>query len=235
MKTLNLENKRFGKLLVIKQMDSYVSPKGCRKSKWLCICDCGKETIVMGADLTSGKTTSCGCTKNYLSGLRAKKHFKKENHYEFENNIGICYTRQGKSFIFDKEDYEKIKDYCWTIGNRGYPVTTIHYDKNKRQTLLLHRLLLGKNKKLDIDHINRIKTDNRKENLRFITRSENVSNRVLKTKTGKTGVYLSKGKYIATITYSKKSYYLGSFHNLDDAIKARKEAEMKYYGFYFPS
>ncbi len=56
---LNLVGKRFGKLTV-------VAPAGLNKQRatlWLCRCDCGRETTVIGGYLTFGTTRSCGCLK----------------------------------------------------------------------------------------------------------------------------------------------------------------------------
>jgi len=54
---LQLEGKRFGKLVVIK--DVGVNKQGTYM--WLCKCDCGNEKIVKGASLKYGSTNSCGC------------------------------------------------------------------------------------------------------------------------------------------------------------------------------
>ena len=56
MKALELEGKRFGDLTVIHRVSG-------GSSKWLCKCDCGKETTVYGTNLMRGLTTSCGCKK----------------------------------------------------------------------------------------------------------------------------------------------------------------------------
>ena len=63
----DLSNKRFGKLLVT---DEY---KGIYKSQhaWKCICDCENETWVVGASLTRGLTTSCGCVRKETNKQRA--------------------------------------------------------------------------------------------------------------------------------------------------------------------
>lgn len=52
---VDLTSKRFGKLTVLKRVPN-TSP-----IKWLCLCDCGKEKIVIGNNLKTGNTTSCGC------------------------------------------------------------------------------------------------------------------------------------------------------------------------------
>lgn len=54
---LQLEGKRFGKLVVLEEMAE-------RKSghiMWKCLCDCGVEKIIRGASIKSGNTNSCGC------------------------------------------------------------------------------------------------------------------------------------------------------------------------------
>lgn len=78
---------------------------------------------------------------------------------------------------------------------------------------------------LEIDHINRIKTDNRLENLREVTRALNHRNSVARTKTGIKGVYLLKEDspvpFAADVTLYGKSIRLGRFSSLTEAINAR--------------
>ena len=47
------------------------------------------------------------------------------------------------------------------------------------------------------------------------------------TETGVRGVTMNKGKYRAQIYFRKKRYYLGTFSKLEDAVKARKQAEIQ--------
>lgn len=59
--------KRFGKLVVQKYAGKWDG-----LHRWLCICDCGNETVVGQADLKSGHTKSCGCRqkKVYMENLK---------------------------------------------------------------------------------------------------------------------------------------------------------------------
>jgi hypothetical protein len=59
-KRLKLDGKRFSRLLVIKCN----GPSKHGHVQWLCKCDCGKESIVDGSSLVSGKSNSCGCIRN---------------------------------------------------------------------------------------------------------------------------------------------------------------------------
>ena len=90
--------------------------------------------------------------------------------------------------IIDKEDFTKIKDYTWHYISGGYISHTIPVDESRRE-LYLHNLVMGrlgfpgKGSKESIDHINRNGLDNRKENLRLITQSEQNLNQTRKGRT----------------------------------------------------
>tara|TARA_B100000035_G_C20759644_1_gene447732 strand:+ start:29 stop:646 length:618 start_codon:yes stop_codon:yes gene_type:complete len=84
-----------------------------------------------------------------------------------------------------------------------------------------------------IDHINGDSADNRIDNLRLVTYKENSRNTKIASnnKSGVTGVTQRKNRWISNITNNGKLLYLGSFSNFDDAVKARKDAEIKF-GFH---
>lgn len=85
-----------------------------------------------------------------------------------------------------------------------------------------------------IDHINHNGLDNRKCNLRICTNQENICNCEIpkNNKSGCKGVYWAKDKqkWTVQVTINNKTKYIGSYENLEDAIKARQEASKKYYG-----
>lgn len=83
--------------------------------------------------------------------------------------------------------------------------------------------------KLHIDHINGIKTDNRPRNLRDVSRHVNMRNRAISvnSSTGVHGVSFYAGKYDAYITDGGKKLNLGRFPTIEQAIHARKAAEVK--------
>jgi hypothetical protein len=58
----NLVGQKFGRLRVVARApEDYVSPAGHRLILWVCKCDCGNETTVMGSPLVSGRVVSCRC------------------------------------------------------------------------------------------------------------------------------------------------------------------------------
>ena len=84
-------------------------------------------------------------------------------------------------------------------------------------------------KPIHTDHINHDVSDNRIENLRAVSVSENARNRLLMStnKSGHVGVswHKANNKWLAKITVKGKHKYLGYFDDIEDAIKARKDAE----------
>lgn len=64
----DLCGQRFGKLTVIRRVEGTQSNRA-RADSWLCRCDCGNESVVLGSNLVRGHTKSCGCIKlNDLTG-----------------------------------------------------------------------------------------------------------------------------------------------------------------------
>lgn len=221
----DLTNQKFGNLTVL-ELDK---DKGREKQAiyWKCMCDCENHTIVsvLADSLLGGKTISCGCIRKQ----RAWESRKKYNIYDLSSEYGIGYTTNNNTpFYFDKEDYDLIKNYAWKENPTKYISTNIG-DKS----VFLHRFVMRcEDKNKEIDHINHKPNDNRKCNLRECTRQENACNvKTPKTNTsGHIGVRLtSSGKWNARIKVNQKEYYLGNYENFEDAVKAREEAEIKYF------
>ena len=201
------------------------------KSKWLCKCDCGNETIVVGGRLNYGTTKSCGCLKREITSIVRKKH----NTYDLSGEYGIVYTSKGEEFWFDKEDYDKVKDYYWRKDPHGYLRSQIFDPDTKKYIIFsFHRIVTDCPDDLVPDHINGKRFDNRKCNLRIATRCQNNMNmRLSRNNTsGVKGVNFDKRlqKWRSRINVNKKTIELGYFNKFEDAVKVRKEAEEKYFG-----
>lgn len=194
-----------------------------------CLCDCGKYIDVVSSNLLNNHTKSCGCyhdliskermlknSKKYLQNKKPKQIIKNEIIEKEEYIIMLC---SNKEVLIDKEDYEKIKNKRWYSSNN-------YCSDNKG--LFLHRFIMKAKKGQIVDHINGNKLDNRKSNLRFVTKSQNAQNRKCK------GITYDKTrkKWSVYIVANKKRYYIGRYETECEALEARKQAEIKYQGEY---
>jgi hypothetical protein len=98
----------------------------------------------------------------------------------------------------------------------------------------MHRFILGlTDRKVEVDHINGIGTDNRRCNLRVTDRAGNARNcrRRVDNVSGYKGVYKDERNrfrpWIAQIKFKKKKYRLGYFATPQEAHKAYCEAAQK--------
>lgn len=83
---------------------------------------------------------------------------RKGNKYCFQEDYVIGFTSNKNSkFYIDREDYEKVKQYTWSMDANGYIYTTIN-----RKYTKLHRFLFDCNDLTIIDHINRKKVRQQK-------------------------------------------------------------------------
>ena len=101
----------------------------------------------------------------------------------------------------------------------------------------IHRFILDCNKNDVVDHINGNTLDNRKQNLRICSQQQNTmnnSNIRSNNTSGYKGVTWdkSKNKWTAQITVNYKNIHLGRYDKIEDAIKERQKAEIKYFGEY---
>ena len=123
-----------------------------------------------------------------------------------------------------------------TKTNNGYILIGVD-----RKRYLAHRLawfyMNGSFPKIHLDHINRIKSDNRIANLREVGFKENSWNvAVLANNTsGVTGVYRSvtDGRWTARIKAKNKNVYLGTYLTFAEAVAARRAGEILVQGEFF--
>ncbi len=122
---------------------------------WNCLCECGNIVIRSSESLNfairNNAVSSCGCHKKE----RIARLNKKLNAYNLSGQYGVGLTNNtNEEFYFDLDDYEKIKDYCWSSSKTGYVYTKV-LDNKKLYSLYLHRYVFNNlNSKFDVDHIN---------------------------------------------------------------------------------
>jgi len=88
----------------------------------------------------------------------------------------IDLSKQGKNkgkyqTLVDDKDYDRLNKFRWSITNNGYAIR-----RSKYGYFLMHREIIEIPNGYEADHINGNKLDNRKQNLRIATRSQNNAN-----------------------------------------------------------
>jgi len=152
-----------------------------------------------------------------------------QNKYIICDNYTILYTTKGKEILIDTEDLERVLQHTWSVSN-SYPQAKIN-----KKVERLHRFLMNPTEGKVIDHIDGNILDNRKNNLRICTYKENRQN----SRRRKEGInqimgvakYKGYSKWRAYICTDGKTIHLGMYEAKEDAIKAREEAEKKYWNY----
>lgn len=126
--------------------------------------------------------------------------------------------------IIDDEDYEIYSQWEWSLISKRYAG---RWDKLTKTNVYLHRLINNTSDGFDTDHINRDKLDNRRSNLRSVTRSQNMSNCVQKNNTsGYRGVswHKQRRKWAARAKIDGIYKSLGLFETPLEASKVYESA-----------
>lgn len=220
--------KRFGKLTII----SLPEFKDCSNSRkrivYKCKCDCGNECVVLRDCLLNNKTKSCGCLNREMAAQRCANR-RNRNKFVLKDGYYEVYDENNRMFLIDEDKRSTIENMYWSFNDAGY----VHSKYNK-QHYLLHRFITQCPDNMVIDHIHGKETrfDNRMSNLRICTNQENTCNQKLSSNntSGCTGVRkISEAKWTAQIGYKNRKIHLGTYGSFEDAVKARKEAERKYF------
>ncbi|MBB6446493.1 AP2 domain-containing protein [Bacillus benzoevorans] len=214
-KRMNLAGEIFGRLTVL-EFDSMKDTN----SYWRCKCECGNVTVVAGNSLKRGVSKSCGCLqKEKTSNANFKHGHTAKNSPEY---------RSWRSMITRCED-ESVNNYE-RYGGRGIKVC-----KRWRNSFESFLSDMGKRPTLSYT-LDRIDVNGNYEpsNCRWADLTQQAINKRLQknNNTGVRGVHWSKRerKFKAQIKYRGKFSHLGTFDTLEEAAKARKEAEIKYWG-----
>lgn len=210
---------RFGRLVVVSE--NHITGQDRRVE---CQCDCGNvKSSVLLSHLRSGKIVSCGCFR--LERVA-------ETNRKLNTKHGMYGTRPYSiwSGIMDRTlrcaPTSKYWDY---YAGRGITCN----DKWKTFEGFWEDMQEGYSDELEIDRID-VNKGYYKDNCRWVTNSLQSYNkrRQKRNSSGRTGVMFdkSRSKWVVEISKDCVTYYIGRFENFEDAVKAREEAELEYYG-----
>lgn len=199
-KRLDLTGQRFGMLTVLRRGENIG-----RDTAWHCRCDCGREVNVRTCYLRKGKTHSCGCDF-------------REDRLEGSKRLDLAGQRFGKLTAVEPLDRGTLTNYRWrcVCDCGGECAATVANLRN--------------------GHTQSCGCTGRTPNITFVdgTCIELIRNNTLRSNnsSGVTGVVWQKRaqRWRAEIGFKRKRYFLGLYDRFDDAVKARKEAEAKYFG-----
>jgi|SRR6266850_4821873 len=158
-----------------------------------------------------------------------------------ESVIGIVVESRLGSFVVqvDKDDYPPLSPYRWYVYQNGYTEyakADCVADGHNNCRVYAHRLITGFS---EVDHENHDGLDNRRDNLRLASRSQNIVNCRVRSRntSGYTGVSWDKRhrKWEAYYSSNNKKVSLGLFSEILDAAEARFKAVTKEYGEFAPS
>lgn len=146
---------------------------------------------------------------------------------------------QGKVAIVDDEDFERLSEINWHFAG-GYARRNKRLENGKRRMEFMHRIIAETPDGMFTDHINGNALDNRKCNLRNVSKAENAKNARKKAKASSKykGVAFFKrdkdviGKWVARIQVNGQVMRLGYFQSEIHAALAYNEAAKKYHGDY---
>lgn len=102
----DLTGRRFGLLTVIGRGIDYVSPSGKRRSRWLCLCECGNQKSIQASVLLNGKAKSCGCLQKKLAAEHMKSVAEKQC-------ADIANERFGSLVALKRLDKKRNGSYVW--------------------------------------------------------------------------------------------------------------------------
>ncbi len=112
---IDLTGQKFGKLTVIKQVESY---RG--HSAWLCQCECGNTKIVNSNELKNGDTLSCGCLRSSFAEKFIEKILKENNIlYKKEFTFDDLVNEKGNKYKFDFAIFDNFNNLKYIIEYDG--------------------------------------------------------------------------------------------------------------------
>jgi hypothetical protein len=161
---------------------------------------------------------------DYIEEPLSKKscNLKEVDAYKIPVN-GKRSSEFGTYALCSAEDYDNLSKHSWCWSNKGYPISTLTLKEN-RSVICMSRFIMKPKKGDIVDHINRDRKDNRRENLRIVTHSQNAQNRTKRDGSSSSykGVYYVKSykKFRVKLLIKGVNHNIGLFDNEIDAARA---------------
>lgn len=203
-KTKTIETgQRCGYLTVLRELE-----RKNQHRRWLCRCDCGKETVVEESHLKNGHTKSCGC-------YRKRK--------PRETFLDLTGQRYGRLLVLSSAGGQGRQGDYWNCRCDCGRICVCHKERlrsgNTKSCGCLREEQRKKNMEKAIHFVEGTCVE------KIASRKNNANNT-----SGFRGVYRRENnRWRASIGFQGKSYNLGSFDSYEEAVNARLEAERELY------
>ncbi|MCD8225348.1 MAG: hypothetical protein LUC99_10985 [Clostridiales bacterium] len=198
-----MPGQKIGRLTLIEEI-----PRRKGRRYWHCVCECGNECDVQASHLKSGHTKSCGCYRREVP---------------WEKRVDLVGKRFGRLVVLRQMPEKKGWESSWECRCDCGNVCVCQTDNLKRGTTRSCGCFRNEQRK-----------ENMKTAIHFVdgTCVERIASRKLSAAntSGHRGVYRREnGGWRASIGFKGKVYNLGSFWELEDAVRARRKAEEELY------
>jgi len=201
----------------------------------------GEVRVLQGGTKKMQKCSECNKKEKYLRRGLCGKHYYQIKRYgkilkrtTYDKNEIIIKGEVAEIYLYNKlcevvavatidvGDLKKIINYKWRASKTGHVCSEIG-----KKTVYLHQLILGKRADLVSDHIDRNPLNNRRGNLRHVTRQQNSWNM-----TAKGFARRGNNAWQVIICHKTKYYYVGTYKSKEQAIIARMITELMFRGEY---
>lgn len=146
---------------------------------------------------------------------------------------------RGKSALVDDWQYEELNQHKWYVildskNGSYYAHRNIIKEDGKQTSISMHSVIAKTPKGMHTDHINHNTLDNREENLRVCTPSQNKCNsrKQMNNTSGYKGVNKKGNKWAARVRVGNVRTWLGAFDTPEEAAKAYNNAAKRLQGEY---
>ena len=152
------------------------------------------------------------------------------NSWAVYDSYAVCnvlYNHKVISFYVDAVDGERVMQYTWRISKKRQKYYVISGSFKKGTMIYLHELVYGAHPDgTEIDHIDGNSLNNRRGNLRVVSRQENIDNQRATRIDNQIGirgvVYVkSSGKYKTDFHYHNRRYYTRDWDTIEEAVWCR--------------
>jgi hypothetical protein len=151
-----------------------------------------------------------------------------------DESIRLIPLTQGQNAIVDAADFEWLNQWNWHAHWVPDTKSFVAGRDEHRKSIYMHRFITNCDPNKEVDHKDHNTLNNRRNNLRPCTHSQNTANakkkRISAFPFKGINFYKRKNKWRVSIHFEKKRRYVGSFKTPEEAARAYDEAAIALFG-----